>query len=86
MPASTEEDPCAQVKANLFNCYYKVDLHIDYMIACRKSSPSGLSKATEPQPHAKQVIPSVATASAPPPAGGTGLIVCSNVEARRSTQ
>jgi hypothetical protein len=82
VPASAEEDPCAQVKANLFICYCKVDLHVDCMIARRKSSLGGPPKAAEPQPPTEQIIPSVATASA----GGTGLTISTNAEARHSTQ
>jgi hypothetical protein len=50
VPASAKEDPCAEVNTNLFNCYCRVDLHTDYMTACRKSSPGGPSKAIEQQP------------------------------------
>jgi hypothetical protein len=84
--ACTEEDPCAQVEANLFTCYCKVDLHADCMIARRKSSPGGPSKAAEQQLAIEQIISSVATTSAPPPVGGTYLMVCSNAEVRHSTQ
>jgi hypothetical protein len=45
--AFTEEDPCAQVDANLFTCYCKVDLHADCVIAHRKSSADEPSKAVE---------------------------------------
>jgi hypothetical protein len=86
VPASTEEDTCAQVKAHLFNCYCKVDLHTNLMIARRKSSLGGPPKATEPQPPIEQAISSVATAYAPLSVGGTGLTVCINVETRHSTQ
>jgi hypothetical protein len=47
--AFIEEDPCAQVDANLFTCYCKVDLHADYVFARRKSSTGGPSTATEQQ-------------------------------------
>jgi hypothetical protein len=83
--ASAEEDPCAQVKTNLFNCYCKVDLHADCIIACRKSSPGRPPKAAELHPRGEQTISSMATASAPPSAGGTGLTVYTNAEARHST-
>jgi hypothetical protein len=53
VPASAEEDPCAEVKTNLFTCYGKVDLHADCMIAHRKSSSGGPSKAAEQQPTAE---------------------------------
>jgi hypothetical protein len=86
VPASTEEEPHAQVKANSFNCYCKVDLHADCMNDRRKSSPCGPPKATEPQPPNEQIIPSVATASAPSSTGGTCMTVCTNVEATHSTQ
>jgi hypothetical protein len=85
-PASAEEDPCAQVKANLFICYCKADLHADCMTARRKSSLGGLPKAVESQPPTEQTIPSVATASAPPSVGGTCLTICTNAKARYSTQ
>jgi hypothetical protein len=78
-PASAEEDPCAKVKTNLFTCYCKVDLHADCMIAHRKSSSDRPSKVAE------QAISSVATASAPPPVGGTSLTIYSNAEAKHST-
>jgi hypothetical protein len=45
------------------------------VIACRKSSKGGPSKTIGRQ-----------LASAPPPVGVTSLMVCSNAEARRSTQ
>jgi hypothetical protein len=63
VPAFAEEDHCAQVDAHLFTYYCKVDLHVDCLIARRKSSTGGLSNAAE------QAISSVATASAPPPVG-----------------
>jgi hypothetical protein len=50
VPTITEEDPCAQVKANLFICYCKVDLYVDCMTARRKSSLGGPPNAAEPQP------------------------------------
>jgi hypothetical protein len=56
------------------------------MIAHRKSSPSGLSEAAEPQPHAEWTIPSVVTASAPLSMGGSCMMVYSNAEARHFTQ
>jgi hypothetical protein len=64
--ASTEEDLGAEVKANLFSCYCKVDLHANCMIACRKSSLGGPLKVAEPQPPVEQRIPSMATTSASP--------------------
>jgi hypothetical protein len=86
VPASAEEDPYAEVKARLFNCYCRVDLHTDCITARRKPSPGGPSKATEQQPTIEQATSHVATASAPPPMGGTCLMVCSNAEARHSIQ
>jgi hypothetical protein len=56
------------------------------VIARRKSSEGGPSKTAKQQLAAKHAISSVATAYAPPPAGGTGLMACSNAEARHSTQ
>jgi hypothetical protein len=50
VPTITEEDPCAQVKANLFICYCKVDLYVDCMTGHRKSSLGGPPNAAEPQP------------------------------------
>jgi hypothetical protein len=49
-PTSVEEDPCAQVKANSFSYYRKVDLYPDCVIAHWKPSLGELSKAAEPQP------------------------------------
>jgi hypothetical protein len=56
------------------------------MIACRKSPLGGPPKAAELQPPAEQIIPSADIASAPPSTGGIGLTVCTNAEARHSTQ
>jgi hypothetical protein len=55
------------------------------MIARRKSSSDRPSKVAEQQPAAEQAISSVATASAPPPVGGTSLTIYSNTEAKHST-
>jgi hypothetical protein len=52
------------------------------MTAHRKFSLGGPPKAAEPQSPTEQTIPSVATASA----GGTCLTICTNSEARHSTQ
>jgi hypothetical protein len=49
-PTSVEEDPCAQVKANSFSYYRKVDLYPDCVIAHWKPSLGELSKAAKPQP------------------------------------
>jgi hypothetical protein len=61
-------------------------LHVDCVIVCRKSSEGRPSKTTEQQLFVKQTISSEAATSAPPLVGGTGLTVCSNAEARHSTQ
>jgi hypothetical protein len=45
--AFTEKDHCAQVDANLFTCYCKVNLHADCVIARRKSFAGGPSKTVE---------------------------------------
>jgi hypothetical protein len=55
------------------------------VIAHRKSSTGGPSKATEQQLAVEQVISYVATASAPL-VWGTCLSVCSNTKARHSAQ
>jgi hypothetical protein len=57
-------------------------MHTDCIISRRKSTPDRLPKAIEPQLPAEQTVPYVATAFA----GGTGLRVCTNAEARHSTQ
>jgi hypothetical protein len=56
------------------------------VIARRKSSLGGPPKAIEPQPPAEQAISSVSTTFAPPSAGGTCLMICTNAEARHSAQ
>jgi hypothetical protein len=84
--AFTEKDTCAQVDADLLTCCCKFGLHVDCVIARRKSSEDGPSKTTEQQLAAKQAISYVAAASVPPPAGETCLIVYSNAEARHSAQ
>jgi hypothetical protein len=56
------------------------------MTVHRKSFLGGPSKATEPQPPAEQIIPSVATAPAPPSTGGTSLTIYTNAEVRHSTK
>jgi hypothetical protein len=56
------------------------------VIAHRKSSTGGPSKATEQQLAVEQVISYVATASAPPLVWGTCLSVCSNTKASHSAQ
>jgi hypothetical protein len=57
-------------------------MHTDCIIARRKSTPDRLPKAIEPQLPAEQTVSYVATAFT----GGTGLRVCTNAEARHSTQ
>jgi hypothetical protein len=56
------------------------------MIARRKFSLGRLPKVAEQPLAAEQAISSVAIASAPPPMGGTSLIVYTNTEARHSAQ
>jgi hypothetical protein len=73
-------------KLKLFTCCYKVDLHVDRVIACRKPSEGGPSKTIEQQLAITQTISSVAAAFALPRVGGTCLMVCSNSKTRHSTQ
>jgi hypothetical protein len=56
------------------------------MIIRRKSTDGKPSKDAEQQPVIAQTTPSLVVVSTPPPLAGTGLMACSNAEARSSAQ
>jgi hypothetical protein len=56
------------------------------VIIRRKSTDGKPSKDAEQQPVIAQTTPSLAVVSTPPPLAGTGLMACSNAEARSSAQ
>jgi hypothetical protein len=61
---------------------------LDHITICRKTSESELSKLVEQHLDGKHATLTVATTPVPPPmgGGGTSLTICSNAEARHSTQ